>query len=811
MQNAGLEPEEQIIDDGIFHAHVRDKQDKAGKKDLWYILYPDGVPAGRFGHWSRLPDGQSWQAKPGNTLTTQESNQIMERREQARAAREMALQEVRTACRAKATKMLESAHNVNADHAYLIKKNVKPYGAKQLKDMLLIPVRKGKTLTGLQIIMPDGSKKFLTGTEKTGAYLAIKGKGKTVYLVEGWATGATIHELTSATVIVCYDCQNLEAVSKEIRAKGPEYDMVMVADNDRLTAGNPGLTKARAAALATGARLVIPTFPGDDGTDANDLHAISGKEAVLSCLEAAILVDPTEALAPDTVFISETATECNDDPLTAAVNRLAKLSPLKYDQVRKGEAQALGVRPASLDDAVKSARKKDSSESNFEEVEPWPEPVDGAELLTTIATTIRRFIICEPYTAQAVALWVAMTWFIDVVQVAPLAVITAPEKRCGKSMLLFLIGRLVLRPLMSSSISPSALFRSIDAWQPTLLIDETDACLKDNEELRGLINCGHTRDSAFTIRCVGDNHTPTKFNVWGAKALSGIGHVADTLMDRSIILELRRKLSHESVDRIRHAEPSLFSELCSKLARFADDNSERVRLARPDLPPSLNDRAQDNWEPLLAIAMVAGGDWYKIGTAAALKLSGGESLSQSIGTELLTDIQEIFEQKKTGRISTADLINELCVDEEKPWGTYNRGLRIKPRQIAAKLKGYGIHSKTIRTGFGETPKGYDANQFREAFSRYIPDTPIISATTPQVSIDAGLRVSDSEVNPQQTDSKRHTDTACVGYKGNVAYKQTLSATCKPTIGGDCGVVADNHPFLSSEVIDLTGTDFEVTI
>ena len=768
MRNAGLDPADLPTADGTIH-RFQDRQDKAGKKNGWYILHGDDLPAGMFGHWSLLPDGQKWQAKPDNTLTLQERNQIKERIEQSRAAHDKAREEVRAACRAKAEKMLEAAHDVSADHAYVAKKIIKPYGARQLKDMLLIPVRKGKILSGLQIVTPDGIKKFLTGTEKAGAYLVIKGKGKTVYLVEGWATGCTVHELTGATVIVCYDCQNLEAVAGEIRAKGPDYDMVLVADNDRLTAGNPGLAKAKAAALATGARLAIPTFPGDEGTDANDQAAISGTAAVISCLEAATTVDPISIPLPDTETTTETTTESDTDPLTAAVYRLAKLSPLEYDKVRKDEAKVLGVRPGTLDAAIKGAQKEEANDLPFEEVEPWPNPVDGAALLTTIATTIRRFIICEPQTAQAVALWVAMTWFIDVVQVAPLAVITAPEKRCGKTMLLFLIGRLVPRPLMSSSISPSALFRSIDAWQPTLLIDEVDACLKDNEELRGLINCGHTRDSAFTVRCVGDDHTPKKFNVWGAKALSGIGHVADTLMDRSIILELRRKLPHESVDRIRHAESGLFNDLCAKLARFADDNSERVRLARPDLPPSLNDRAQDNWEPLLAIATVAGGEWYKICVAAALKLSGGESLSLSIGTELLTDVQEIFERKLIDRISSTDLIKELCADDEKPWATFNKGFPIKPRQIAGKLKGYGIHSKTIRIGTGETPKGYEVNQFKEAFSRYIPATPPASATTPQSSIQAALHVAD---NPPRC--------------GNVADVKT----CEPAQIAACGVVAD---------------------
>jgi putative DNA primase/helicase len=428
-----------------------------------------------------------------------------------------------------------------------------------------------------------------------------------------------------------------------------------------------------------------------------------------------------------------------ENPLDAAVVRLAALSPLEYDKLRKAEAKALGIRAAILDAAVRDARKgSDTDGLLFTEVDPWPEPVNPATLLTEISTTIRRFIICNEEVSHAVALWVAMTWFIDVVQVAPLAVITAPEKRCGKTLLLNLLGRLSARAITASSISPAALFRIIDAWKPTLLIDEADAFMKDNEELRGLLNSGHTRDSAFVIRTVGENFTPTKFNTWGAKALSGIGHVADTLMDRAIILELRRKLAHEGVERIRYAEPGLLDGLRAKLARFAEDCSEKVRQARPPLPNGLNDRAQDNWEPLLAIAMIAGNEWLDIGTKAALKLSGNKSASQTIGVELLSDIQEIFEKKRLDRISTAELIEALCADDEKPWATYNRGFQIKPRQIASKLKGYGIQSKTIRNGH-DTAKGYEKDQFLESFFRYVASPPETIRHTSQINASKDLQ------------------------------------------------------------------------
>jgi hypothetical protein len=412
------------------------------------------------------------------------------------------------------------------------------------------------------------------------------------------------------------------------------------------------------------------------------------------------------------------------------ITRLATLSPLEYDRARKEAANALQIRPATLDSMIKESRMEGRQERTqpFAEVVPWHEAIQPAELLHDINRTICRFIVCQPETAHAATLWIAMTWFIDAVHIAPLAVITAPEKRCGKSQLLFLLGRLVNRPLPASNITPAALFRSIDAWQPTLLIDEADAFMRENEELRGLLNCGHTRESAYTIRVVGEEHTPKAFFVWGAKALAGIGHLADTLMDRAIVLALRRKLGDENVERLRHSEAGLFDTLAAKLARFAQDYADKVKQSKPELPSSLNDRAQDNWEPLLAIAEIAGEDWSQLARLAALKLSGEEKQSQSISIELLADIQEIFESKGVDRISSVELITALCFDEEKPWATYNRGVQIKPRQVASRLKEFDIISNTIRFGY-MTAKGYLKVDFADAFERYLASSsPTVSVT-----------------------------------------------------------------------------------
>ena len=213
-------------------------------------------------------------------------------------------------------------------------------------------------------------------------------------------------------------------------------------------------------------------------------------------------------------------------------------------------------------------------------------------------------------------------------------------------------------------------------YSPTILIDEADTFIRENDELKGLVNAGHTRANAYVGRtvAVGDGHEPRMFDVWSAKAFAGIAlerHLPDATMSRGIVISLRRKMATETVSRLRHADRKAFSELAAKLARFADDCSLQVRQARPNLPEELGDRDQDNWEPLLAISQCAGPAWVKRATEAALVFSRKNEESVSTGNELLADIQSVFESKESDRIKTADLIYALIADEERPWATYN--------------------------------------------------------------------------------------------------------------------------------------------
>jgi len=714
MIDVGIEPPVDIITDGTLQRFTV-AGDRTGSKNGWYVFHADDPAAGSFGCWKRSIS-KTWCSKTLHNMTTAEKAAYQAKVEAMNRQQEDGRQRIHAECQAWCVEAWNKANDATSDHPYLKHKGIQAYGLKTSTDTLLVPIQDiDGTIHGVQFIRPNGFKKFKFGTDKVGHFFKIGGnENKSIIICEGYATGATINQAIGSTVFIAFDAGNLLPVAKAIRSNYSDEKIIIAADDDFATEGNPGKTKATEAAEAVGGYLAVPVFPDNRGlkdTDFNDLARLSGLDTVKYYIDNAAQLK--EATPNDLNSIKH---EFN---LESTIARLSALSPLQYDRVRKTEANALGVRVVTLDELVKKNRKgEDSGKLPFDEVDPWPEPIDPATLLTEIAGTIRRFIVCNEEVVLAATLWVTMTWFMDVVQVAPMAVITAPEKRCGKSLFLNLLGKLAARAITASSISPAATYRSIQAWSPTLLIDEADTFLKDNEEMRGVLNSGHTRDSAYVIRTQGESFIPTKFSTWAAKAISGIGYLSDTLMDRAIVLELRRKLPQEKVERIRYAEPKLFDELRAKLARFSEDYSDRIREARPPLPESLNDRAQDNWEPLLSIAMAGGDEWLQIGKETALKLSGVEGTLQTIGVELLSEIQKIFVEKNTDRIFTEELIKSLSADDEKPWSTYDKGKPINSRQLASQLKKYGLASKTIRI-VSDTAKGYMLEQFQDAFSRYV--------------------------------------------------------------------------------------------
>jgi len=267
-----------------------------------------------------------------------------------------------------------------------------------------------------------------------------------------------------------------------------------------------------------------------------------------------------------------------------------------------------------------------------------------------------------------------------------------------------------------------AQFRAVEEFRPTFLVDEVDTFLKANDEIQGLLNAGHELDTAYVIRCEGEENKPRIFKVWCPKLISGIGRRRDTLEDRSITINLRRKTRSEKTERLLAGTTEPFDTLKRKLKRWSSDNAEILETADPEIPQQLNDRAADNWRSLFAIADQAGSDWPLLSRRASLVLSGKDSEEENIGVMLLEDCQEYFGQEKAEKIESANLVNFLVTLEGRPWPEWRHGHPITPNGVARLLKGFGIRPRQFKIA-GTKTRGYLREDFIDAWSRYLTGTP----------------------------------------------------------------------------------------
>jgi Protein of unknown function (DUF3631) len=422
----------------------------------------------------------------------------------------------------------------------------------------------------------------------------------------------------------------------------------------------------------------------------------------------------------------ECATDRTSDD-EATYIRLAGLSAAEYDRRRDIEAQSLGIRVSTLDDEVKKRRSKSETATgqgrafSLPDPEPWPEPVDLAAALASTEKHICQHVSLVKYAIVAIVLWVVHSHALTASLYSPRLAVTSPEPRCGKSTLLRLLRALCPRALSTEGINSATMFRIIEMYRPTLIVDEADTFVRDSEDIRGVINSGHHRNGEV-YRCVGDDHEPRGFSTWSALVIACIGKLQATIMDRAIEIQMRRKSADESVIRFRDDRCPYLIEDGRKIARWVADHLSELTDADPDVPPELHDRAADNWRPLFAIANLAGGEWPARARQAANALSSGDAAADdSIRTGLLIDTKDIFTEIAKDRIRSEDLIERLVAKKARPWPEWKHGKPITQRQLASLLKPYGIGSKQLWIEGGNR-HGYELGDFADAFKRYLPRT-----------------------------------------------------------------------------------------
>jgi Protein of unknown function (DUF3631) len=346
----------------------------------------------------------------------------------------------------------------------------------------------------------------------------------------------------------------------------------------------------------------------------------------------------------------------------------------------------------------------------------------GADLLDQVLNNLVTYVaFANPHQPVGVTLWTAATHAIEAWQHATRLGITSPMKRCGKSRLMDVVRYMSHSPLACADATTAAIFRSIGDNPPTLFMDEADAMFgtktaaERNEDLRALFNAGWQRGRP-AIRCFGPRHDVAEFDTFAMVALAAIKGLPDTITDRAVNIALQRRGPGEDISRfrIRRDAPPL-KDLGARLGAWVAPKIEELKDAEPDMP--VEDRAADGWEPLIAIADAAGGDWPKKARSACKALcESADDADNELDTLLLTDIKAIFSDAKQTFISSTELVRKLRVIEESPWD----GFDLTVNRLAHRLKPYHVKSghNTDRT-----VRGYHLDSFRDAFRRHIRPDP----------------------------------------------------------------------------------------
>lgn len=388
IANAGMFPPEVIEADGKLRRFA--SNGKRGDDAGWYLLHDDGIPAGSFGDW-RTGFTQTWRADIGRKLTNAEEEAHREKVATMRREREAEEARGHAEAATKAAKLWNTAQPAPDDHSYLTRKGIKASGARIHNGALVIPMRTDGVLHSLQFIGADGGKKFLRGGRVSGCYVSIgtMKDAAALCIAEGFVTGATIHEATGYPVAVAFTAGNLLLVAKAMRAKFPDLPLILCADDDYKTDGNPGLTKATEAARFVGGLLAIPDFGAnrpDKATDFNDMAALQGLEAVRNTigatLESGNTFTPPEAenaATGDAAALSDTETRKQEADDVMPENGVSEVSEVQANNdglsadTPADTAEVSGVSPEPI-------IPDESKRPCFKVFDDWQPLPDGGKL-----------------------------------------------------------------------------------------------------------------------------------------------------------------------------------------------------------------------------------------------------------------------------------------------------------------------------------------------------------------------------------------------------------------------------------------------
>jgi Protein of unknown function (DUF3631) len=465
--------------------------------------------------------------------------------------------------------------------------------------------------------------------------------------------------------------------------------------------------------------------------------------------------------ATDSLMADIAASGLSDFTLKPLADAIAKATGFEKGAICKGIEKARGAYEAAAADSVAHT----AAPACVSDPEPSASPPPLGKLLRAVAAMVTQRVYCLPHVADAVALWCIGSWGVNPPgdptsgpDIFPRLHLHSPTKRCGKSTLLEIVQSAVRRPLAATDVTVAVIFRSVDKWHPTLIIDEADRLFAKNQELTGIINSGHTR-SGYALRLTEvprqgvTSYEPTSFSTFAAVALAGIGSLPSTIEDRSIRIDMQRQPDGQKAKAQRIGLKQL-ANLRSKIAPHFMAHADAIGAAMAtgvpdsDIPSALNDRDGDNWRPLLGLALLAGGGWLARAQHAA-GLVCRVSADGDRGNEWA--LQQIVEHVTEGRAAAVaewqawvrsgrktvkplpgrpgvqratpfryvvsdNLAAWLMGKDDSGFGDAHDTPTVKLR-IARLLRTFGVRP-TVRRFNGMPTRGYDVSAIRAVWRRY---------------------------------------------------------------------------------------------
>jgi hypothetical protein len=356
----------------------------------------------------------------------------------------------------------------------------------------------------------------------------------------------------------------------------------------------------------------------------------------------------------------------------------------------------------------------------FPDVKPWPDPVSGERLLSFLEGFLQRYIILPQGAALTISTWLLAAWSIDKWDRFPYLLVHSPTKRCGKTRLLSALSWLCPRPLNAANISAAALYRAVEQFQPTLLIDEAQwLTRRGNESAEGLreLLCAGAERSATVLRVGGpDRDTLQRFRVYSPKVLAHIGDPDDVLADRSIVIRMERKTAGDHVEPWRSRRVEMEArELAEQICRWSADHRDELAAVYDRLEPFGlgNDRAGEMYLPLQAVLTVADPARLSQLEQTARALTPADTDRESAGIQLLAALREILEPDF---LPTETILDRLHARIEEPWATWRQGKAMTAEALARQLRHFEVRPAQSPD---KSCRGYYRASLMPAWDRYL--------------------------------------------------------------------------------------------